>query len=69
MNDGGQLTEENIEMNYEEKYVRVSTPAMGNLQAMVLIHDYSKVTFIALCKDNYVIYTCVFTEIENGRDW
>ena len=43
VNADGEMTEENIEMNYEENYVRVTTPARGNIQSMVLIHDYTKV--------------------------
>ena len=48
VNADGEMTEENIEMNYEENYVRITTPAMGTVQAMVLIHDYNKVWFFSV---------------------
>ena len=41
----GKMTEEKIEMNFEQNYVRVTTPAFGLAHAIVLVHDYSKVDY------------------------
>ena len=39
----GKVTQEDIEINYEQNYVRVATPALDGTQSMVLIHDYTQV--------------------------
>ena len=39
----GKLTHEDIEINYEQNYVRVATPALDGAQSMVMIHDYTQV--------------------------
>ena len=62
VNVDGEITEENIEMNYEENYVRVTTPAHGLFQSMVLIHDYNEVQYIMYILFIFIIFaTCFIT--------
>ena len=39
----GIVTNEEVELNYEQNYVRVSTPGRSGVSPVVMIHDYNLV--------------------------
>ena len=41
--DDGIVTDEEIELNYEQNYVRVTTPGRSGTGPVVMIHDYNLV--------------------------
>ena len=41
--DDGIVTDEEVELNYEQNYVRVSTPGRNGDSPVVMIHDYNLV--------------------------
>ena len=41
--DDGIVTDEDVELNYEQNYVRVSTRGRNGESAVVMIHDYNMV--------------------------
>ena len=40
---GGVMTEQNVELNYEQNYVRLSTPGRDARAPVVMIHNYNMV--------------------------
>ena len=48
--DDGIVTDEEVELNYEQNYVRVSTPGRSDISPVVMIHDYNLVIiFLEKC--------------------
>ena len=42
----GITTDEEVELNYEQNYVRVSTPGRSGVSPVVMIHDYNLVIYL-----------------------
>ena len=48
--DDGIMTDEDVELNYEQNYVRVITPGRSGISPVVMIHDYNLVIiFLEKC--------------------
>ena len=41
--DDGIVTDEHVELNFEQNYVRVGTPGRSGISPVVMIHDYNLV--------------------------
>ena len=66
MNEDGITTEEEVELNYEQNYVRVNTPGRNGASPIVIVHDYNRVIICLLTKHSF-FFTCFMISIILGR--